>query len=248
MEYTTSGKSINDVMTLLSNKSNEVENKIREYEALQLSIQNVDKSIAQTNARIKLETEMESIFRKASETLRQKAKVHFEKIVTDALQFVTQDRSTKFVIEESIIRNKPAYEFYVETMVNGEVSKQKPEDACGGGFIDIISVTLKYAYLQIFGNPEIKNACLILDEPGKMISEQMSVKFAEYIKFLGKHFGKQTIMITHNENLSNIANKTFYVQKNRSGVSHVSDISNVTVEMDLVNNSVKEIMDENITE
>ena len=248
MEYTTSGKNINDVMTLLSNKSNEVETKIREYEALQLSIQNVDKSITQTNDRIKLEAEMESIFRKASETLRQKAKVHFEKIVTDALQFVTQDRSTKFVIEESIIRNKPAYEFYVETMVNGEISKQKPEDACGGGFIDIISVTLKYAYLQIFGNPEIKNACLILDEPGKMISEQMSIKFAEYIKFLGKHFGKQTIMITHNENLSNIANKTFYVQKNHNGISNVSDISNVTVEMDLVNSAVKEIMDENITE
>lgn len=248
MEYTASGKNINDVITLLSNKNNEVETKIREYESIQLSIQNVDKSIIQTNNRIKLETEMESIFRKASETLRHKAKVHFEKIVTDALQFVTQDINTKFVIEESIIRNKPAYEFYVETMVNGEISKQKPEDACGGGFIDIISVTLKYAYLQIFGNPEIKNACLILDEPGKMISEQMSVKFAEYIKFLGKHFGKQTIMITHNENLSNIANKTFYVQKNRSGVSTVSDISNVTVEMDLVNSAVKEIMDESITE
>jgi DNA repair exonuclease SbcCD ATPase subunit len=248
MECTASGKSINDVMALLSNKSNEIEEQIKNYESIGLSIQNVNQRISITEDRIKLETEMESIFRKASETLREKAKVHFEKIVTDALQFVTQDRNTKFVIEESIIRNKPAYEFYVETMVNGEVSKQKPEDACGGGFIDIISVTLKYAYLQIFGNPEIKNACLILDEPGKMISEQMSVKFAEYIKFLGKHFGKQTIMITHNENLSNIANKTFYVQKNRNGVSNVSDISNVIVEMDLINSSVKEIMNENINE
>lgn len=248
MEYTTSGKNINDVMALLSNKSNEIEEQITQYNSIGFSIQNINQRISVTEDRIKLQTEMESIFRKASETLREKAKVHFEKIVTDALQFVTQDRNTKFVIEESIVRNKPAYEFYVETMVNGEVSKQKPEDACGGGFIDIISVTLKYAYLQIFSNPEIKNACLILDEPGKMISEQMSVKFAEYIKFLGKHFGKQTIMITHNENLSNIANKTFYVQKNRNGVSNVSDISNITVEMDLINNSVKEIMNESIIE
>ena len=248
MEYTASGKKINDVMTLLSNKHNDIEEQITQYNAIGLSIQNINQRIHVAEDRIKLETEMESIFRKASESLRQKAKVHFEKIVTDALQFVTQDINTKFVIEESIVRNKPAYEFYIETMVNGIVSKQKPEDACGGGFIDIISVTLKYAYLQIFNNPEIKNACLILDEPGKMISEQMSVKFAEYIKFLGKHFGKQTIMITHNENLSNIANKTFYVQKNRSGISNVSDISNVTVEMDLINSSVKEIMNESITE
>jgi DNA repair exonuclease SbcCD ATPase subunit len=158
----------------------------------------------------------------ASKTIRDVARGHFEKIITDALQFVTQDNTIKFVIEESVTRNKPSYEFYIETMVDGNVSRQKPEEACGGGFIDIISVTAKYAYWQIFKDPEIKNSSSILDEPGKMISEQMSVKFAEYIKFLGKHFNKQTIMITHNENLANIADKMFYVSKNRNGISQVS--------------------------
>lgn len=151
------------------------------------------------------------IFSEVSKELRDKAKNSFQKIVTEALQFVTQDNDYAFVIQENIIRGKPAYEFFIKKTVNGEESLQRPEFSNGGGFVDIISVTGKIAYLQIFNNPRIMNACYQLDEPGKMISEQMSVKFAEYIKFLGKQFGLQVIMITHNENLANIADNALTV-------------------------------------
>lgn len=151
------------------------------------------------------------VFSTVSKELRDKAKNSFQKIVTEALQFVAQDNDYSFVIQESIIRGKPAYEFYIKKTVNGEESLQRPEFSNGGGFVDIISVTGKIAYLQIFNNPKIMNACYQLDEPGKMISEQMSVKFAEYIKFLGKQFGLQIIMITHNENLANIADNALTV-------------------------------------
>ena len=63
------------------------------------------------------------------------------------------------------------------------------------------------------------NATLFYDEPGKMISEQMSVKFAEYIKFLGSYYNRQTIMVTHNDNLSSVADKTFLVRKDANGIS-----------------------------
>lgn len=172
---------------------------------------------------IKLKEELNAILIQSSKIMRDKAKNHFEKIVTDALQFVTQDTAYKFVIEEDMKRGKPSYEFYIESMVDGNISRQKPEDSCGGGFIDIISVTAKTAYLQIFSNPQIMDASLRLDEPGKMVSDLMSVKFAEYIKFLGKQFDKQVIMVTHNENLASIADATFIVEKNRNGISSVTN-------------------------
>lgn len=172
---------------------------------------------------IKLKEELNAILIQSSKIMRDKAKNHFEKIVTDALQFVTQDTAYKFVIEENMKRGKPSYEFYIESMVDGNISRQKPEDSCGGGFIDIISVTAKTAYLQIFSNPQIMDASLRLDEPGKMVSDLMSVKFAEYIKFLGKQFDKQVIMVTHNENLASIADATFIVEKNRNGISSVTN-------------------------
>ena len=162
---------------------------------------------------------------------RTNAKKHFESIVTNALQFITQNPDYEFIIEEKQNKNSTSYEFYISSTVNGVKCYQKPEEANGGGFIDIISVAMKYAYLQIFNDPKIMNATLFYDEPGKMISTDMSIKFAEYIKFLGSHYGNQTIMVTHNENLANIADKTFIVQKNNNGISDTTPITSENIDV-----------------
>lgn len=172
------------------------------------------------------------ILTQAAITSRDNARVHFEKIITDALQFVSQSKDYEFVIKELTGRAKASYEFYIKSTVNGVECIQKPEDANGGGFVDIISVAAKYAYLEIFNDPKIMSGTLLYDEPGKMISEQMSIKFAEYIKFLGNHYGRQTIMVTHNDNLSNVADKTFVVRKDRNGISTATEQFATTVSFD----------------
>lgn len=172
------------------------------------------------------------ILTQAATTSRDNARAHFEKIITDALQFVSQSKDYEFVIKELTGRAKASYEFYIKSTVNGVECIQKPEDANGGGFVDIISVAAKYAYLEIFNDPKIMSGTLLYDEPGKMISEQMSVKFAEYIKFLGNHYNRQTIMVTHNDNLSNVADKTFVVRKDRNGISTATEQSVATVSFD----------------
>lgn len=226
---------INNANNFLTSEINRLQASISEYEMLESQKKNIISQIKTLEEDINYRQELNAILIRSASIMRDKAKNHFEKIVTDALQFVSQDNTCKFVIEESTMRGKPAYEFYIETIVNGEVCRKKPEDSCGGGFIDIISVTAKVAYLKIFNNPKINNLCFIMDEPGKMISEQMSTKFAEYIKFLGKQFGLQIIMITHNENISSIADETFIVNKNRNGISTISNLANTTG-LDITNN------------
>ena len=173
-----------------------------------------------------------TILTAAATASRDNARQHFEKIITDALQFISQSKDYEFMIKELTGRAKASYEFYIKSTVNGVECIQKPEDANGGGFVDIISVAAKYAYLEIFNDPKIMNATLFYDEPGKMISEQMSVKFAEYIKFLGSHYNRQTIMITHNDNLSSVADKTFLVRKDANGISTVSDLNTIVSQID----------------
>lgn len=180
------------------------------------------------------------ILTQAATASRDNARAHFEKIVTDALQFVTQSKDYEFIIKELPNRAKASYEFYIKSTVNGVECIQKPEDANGGGFVDIISVASKYAYREIFNDPKIMSDTLLYDEPGKMISEQMSIKFAEYIKFLGKHYGRQTIMITHNEHLSNVADKTFVVRKDRNGTSVAKEMSDMNIDF----SSMEELFNE----
>ena len=149
---------------------------------------------------------------------REKAKGQLETIVTTALQYVSED-NYEFRIEP-LNGKKPGYEFYVVSTINGIESKQKPQDACGGGFVDIIATALRYAYLNAFSDPVIGNF-MGLDEPGKMVSEMASVKFAEFVKHLGSSFNRQTILVTHNESLLNVADKMHIVDK-INGASVVS--------------------------
>lgn len=143
---------------------------------------------------------------------REIAKTQLETIVTDSLKYI-HGENCRFEIELKEQRGVPSAEFYVITEVNGEESRQIPEEACGGGYIDAISTALRYAYIKAFNNPNPNNA-IILDEPGKMLSEQASVKFAEFVKQLGVLFNKQTIMVTHNDMLKSVADKSFDVVKN----------------------------------
>ena len=203
-------------------KENTIKNEIN---SIKSKIQNKE------NENIELE-KIITILTSTATTVRDNARKHFEEIITNALQFVTQSKDYEFIIKELTGRSKASYEFYIKSTVNGVECIQKPEDANGGGFVDIISVASKYAYLELFNDPKIMNSTLFYDEPGKMISEQMSIKFAEYIKFLGVNNNKQTIMITHNENLLNIADKTFIVIKDNKGVSNVIDDSHYVVTFD----------------
>lgn len=146
-----------------------------------------------------------------SNNAREQAKQLLEQTVTAALNFVFTE-PCRFEIELTTLRGKPACEFYVVTIVNGEESRQKPQDACGGGFVDIIATALRYAYINIFNDPYINNG-IALDEPGKMVDELSVVKFAEFIKSLGNSFNRQTIMITHNDAMVSVADKVTMVNK-----------------------------------
>ena len=212
----------NELLTRVVIAKRDEENVRKEIATLQTKIQGLEDTNTTLDKSI-------AILTQAGTISRDNARAHFEKIVTDALQFITQSRDYEFIIQELPNRAKASYEFFIKSTVNGVECIQKPEDANGGGFVDIISTAAKYAYLEIFNDPKIMSATLLYDEPGKMISEQMSVKFAEYIKFLGKHYGRQTIMITHNDNLSNVADKTFQVKKDRNGVSNASEVTMTSV-------------------
>lgn len=181
------------------------------------------------------------VLTESSNVARNNAKNHFEKIITEALQYVTQSTDYEFVIQEMVERSKASYEFFIKTTINGEESLQSPKDANGGGFVDIISVAAKYAYLELFNDPKIQCGTVFLDEPGKMIDEQRSIKFAEYIKELGKNYNKQTIMITHNTSLKDIADQTYYVSQNANLISQVSELQDVPLAN--IENIVKEQLD-----
>lgn len=181
------------------------------------------------------------VLTESSNLARDKARQYFEKIITEALQYVTQSKDYEFVIKEIKERSKASYEFFIKTNINGQESLQSPENANGGGFIDIISTAAKYAYLELFNDPKLSCGYIFLDEPGKMIDEQRSIKFAEYIRELGKTYNKQTIMITHNQSIKDVADETYYVSQDNNLISKVTKFEDIPLQN--IETMVKEALD-----
>lgn len=148
------------------------------------------------------------LFQKTSEYARQQAKRQIETLVTKCLQYVFEN-NIEFVIELEELRNKANAEFYVITDSNDLVIKTKPELSRGGGVVDIVSLALRIAFLQIH-KPQIEGP-LILDEPAKHVSEDYIYNVGEFLKQTSEIFGRQIIMVTHNNYLSAIANKAYRV-------------------------------------
>ena len=80
----------------------------------------------------------------------------------------------EFLIELDELRGKANAEFYVINSTEDMIIKTKPELSRGGGVVDIISLALRIAFLQIH-KPRIEGP-LILDEPAKHLSEEYVYK------------------------------------------------------------------------
>lgn len=152
------------------------------------------------------------LFQQSADHARMQAKEQLETTVTRALQYVFGS-AFRFEIELLEHGGNPSAEFYVVTEWDGKVIRNKPQDARGGGVVDLLSLALRIALIESI-HPRVEGP-IILDEPGKHVSEDYVGPFIELIKSLGETFGRQIMMVTHNTDLTESADEVFYVRLNR---------------------------------
>lgn len=152
---------------------------------------------------------VKQLFHWSAEHARLQAKQQLETLVTNALQYVFGP-SFRFEIELATHGGNPTAEFYVVTEWDGQVVKNKPQEARGGGIVDLVSLSLRIALLETV-KPRLSGP-IILDEPGKHVSEDYIVQMVEFIKSLSETFGRQIIFVTHNTHLSESGDSAYYVR------------------------------------
>ncbi len=189
-------------------------------ERIQEQIEENNKVIKQIDNQIELNEKVVVLLQKTSEFARNQAKLQIESLVTNCLQYIFENNS-EFQIEIEESYNKPSAEFYVITKGKDIIVKTKPELSRGGGVIDIISLALRIAFMQIH-KPSIEGP-LILDEPAKHVSNDYIYNVAEFLKKASEMFRRQIIMVTHNNYLSAIGTNTYRVELNGT-VSHVEKV------------------------
>ncbi|PTM58910.1 ATPase [Desmospora activa] len=149
------------------------------------------------------------LLQESAEHARLQAKAQLEGLVTNALQYVFGPLF-RFEIDLSDHGGKPVAEFFVVTDWEGTPVKTKPQEARGGGIVDITSLALRVAMIETF-RPR-RSGPLILDEPGKHISAEYVVPMLEFLKSTTEMFGRQVILVTHNNHLTEGADQAFEVR------------------------------------
>ena len=206
--------SMNELKSYLSKESGKREKIIEE-------INDSSKKIIEINANIELLEKVNILLQKTSEFAREQAKTQIEILVTNCLQYVFES-NIEFKIEIEELYGKPNAEFYVITNADGCIIKTKPELSRGGGVVDIISLALRIAFLQV--HKPLVEGPLILDEPAKHVSEDFIFNVADFLKKTSEMFNRQIIMVTHNNHLSSIGTNAYRVEL-KGTVSSVDKIT-----------------------
>lgn len=142
---------------------------------------------------------IQALFGKVSEFAREQLTIRVEQTVTAALQAIFKDSHLEFKIGLSTLGGKPAAQWQVvssyETDGKTTTVAANPEDARGGGITDVVSLALRLALLEL-ARPKPEGPVL-LDEPGKMISQEYVPNLAEFLRQYAARTGRQVIMVTH---------------------------------------------------
>lgn len=158
------------------------------------------------------------LLQRVSEFAREQSRAQIESLVTNCLQYIF-DTNLEFKIEINEMRGRPEAEFYVVSNFGGTVVKTRPQDARGGGVIDIISLAIRIAMLEC-SSLDIKGP-IILDEPAKHVSDDYIVQVAEFLKQVTSMFKRQVLMVTHNRHLSEMADCWYRIEL-QDGISIIT--------------------------
>jgi DNA repair exonuclease SbcCD ATPase subunit len=176
-----------------------------------LEAQHTEKQAALDQVHGNLETWrlVQALFTRVAEFARTQLKQRLEETVTAALQAVFATEDLRFEVELRELGGKPAAEWRVVSKYAGVEVGNNPEEARGGGIVDVISLALRLALLEL-SRPRPEGPVL-LDEPGKHISAEYAANLAHFLRAYAQRTGRQLVLITHNEQLAGVADQGYRV-------------------------------------
>ena len=177
--------------------------------------------LRETGAETELLEKVRLLLQETSSLAREKARRQIEHTVTHALQSIFGP-GISFRVELVERRNQPEAEFYVVSQYGEVEVKTRPQDARGGGVVDVVSLALRVSLLETIRPP--LPGPLLLDEPGKHLSDEYAPHLALLIKEMSGTFNRQVLMVTHNRHFTEAADRVYLVEI-KAGQSSLSEMA-----------------------
>lgn len=134
------------------------------------------------------------IVQSVAQLVQQKAHDQIAGVVTKCLQAVFDDPYKFRIIFEQKKGRTDARLVFIR---NGH--EIDPTSAAGGGVLDVAAFALRLSCL-VLAKPR-KRRLLVLDEPFRFVSRDLSLRISSLLQTLSNEFGIQFIIVTHSEEL-----------------------------------------------
>lgn len=180
---------------------NQIQNRLKEIETDLKTKQNRQKAIEN----------IQRLIQNTAKETQEKLRYHIEDIVNTALDTCFPGEYS-FIVDFQIKRGKTEADLYLDK--DGE--RIDPMDSSGGGVVDIVSFALRLSAWTLSKTDNL----IVLDEPAKFLSRDLRPLFGSILKTLSEKLNIQILIVTHDEEFIDCADRIFEVRqsKGRSSV------------------------------
>jgi len=186
-----------------------LDQQIGRKQQIEHGIRETESAIKDKKRTLRRHEQAREIIREVGLKTQQQLQVHISDITTLALDAIFDD-PYKLVVEFVQRRNKTECDLLFER----DGQRITPLSASGGGPVDVAAFALRVASWSM-QNPRSRNV-LILDEPFRFLSVNLLPKAGEMLNQLSEKLDLQIIMVTHEEELAEMADRIFQVHMNKS--------------------------------
>ncbi len=163
-----------------------------------------EKGLGATEKRLSAIAEAGEIVRQVAQATQREIEYQIGQIVTVALASVFDD---PYELKLDFVMRRGRTECDILFEKDDELFH--PLSASGGGAVDVASFALRIALWSV--NQPRTRPVLILDEPMKLLSRDRMPQAGTIIKELSKKLGIQMIIVSHADELIDVADKVFKI-------------------------------------
>ncbi len=178
--------------------------------------------IAKLEAQIELHERVSAVLSGIGEKRQMTAQSKIETLVTHGLQTVF-GAGLSFHIVQSMRGKTVVAEFLVRTtLADGRVIDTDVMSARGGGLAAVVGFLLRLVVLLL--SKQRQETLLILDEPFTHLSKEYVPLMAEFLRELADKTGIQILLVSHQDELTEVADKRYRFSLDNHGWTVVTEV------------------------
>lgn len=182
--------------------------KILEEEKVRLQILNTAKKrfsreVSELEKELDILQKTRDVFKKAAVLTQNHLAEHLSSIVTKSLRMIWSESNLSFHTEFVERRNSTECDMWIEE----DGHRYSLLDGKGYGIVDVVSFSLKVAYIILHNVDNI----MIVDEPFRNVSKGNHEVLSRLVKELAEELEIQFIMSTHSTDLIAHSDQSFYI-------------------------------------